>query len=159
VFGGGDSAALDALALADAGSSVFLVHRSPRLTARRDIIGRLESQPRITEMSGWTLERLIGGDRLEGAAVSDGTTGQRRHLDVERVVLKLGREPMAGLVHGQVELGRHGGVVVDASLRTSHPKAFAAGDVVEGAYERIATAMGQGSLAARSILNSLQSQS
>ena len=159
VFGGGDSAALDALALADAGSSVFLVHRSPLLRARRDIIGRLESQPRITEMSGWTLERLIGGDRLEGAAVSGGTTGERRHLDVQRVVLKLGREPMAGLVHGQVELGRHGGVVVDASLRTSHPKAFAAGDVVEGAYERIATAMGQGSLAARSILNSLQSQS
>ena len=159
VFGGGDSAVLDALALADTGSSVFLVHRSPQLTARGDIVGRLRSQPRITEMSGWTLERLIGVDHLEGVAVSNGTTGERRQLGIERVVLKLGREPTVGLVHGQVELGRRGGVVVDASLRTSHPRAFAAGDVVEGAYERIATATGQGSLAARSILNSLQAVS
>ena len=47
--------------------------------------------------------------------------------------------------------------MVDSGLRTSHPRAFAAGDVVEGAYERIATAIGQGSLAARSILDYLAS--
>jgi len=35
---------------------------------------------------------------------------------------------------------------------------FAAGDVVEGAYERIATAIGQGALAARSILKYLGSR-
>jgi thioredoxin reductase len=47
--------------------------------------------------------------------------------------------------------------VVDSDLHTSHPRAFAAGDVVEGAYERVATAAGQGSLAARSILARLES--
>jgi thioredoxin reductase len=56
-----------------------------------------------------------------------------------------------------LDLGAHGGIVVDADLRTSDPRTFAAGDVVEGAYERIATAIGQGSLAARSILDLLES--
>ncbi len=158
VFGGGDSAALDALALAAAGSPVTLVHRSPHLTARRDLVERVRSEGRITEMAGWTLDTLVGSDHLEGVDMSDRGTGEHRRLDVGGVVLKLGREQRVDLVRDQLDLGTHGGIVVDADLRTSHPRTFAAGDVVEGAYERIATAIGQGSLAARSILDYLESR-
>ena len=62
------------------------------------------------------------------------------------------------LVRHQLHLGAHGGIVVNADLCTSRPQVFAAGDVVEGAYERIATAIGQGALAARSILKYLGSR-
>ena len=86
------------------------------------------------------------------------STGEHRRLDVGGVVLKLGREPCVDLVRDQLDLGAHGGIAVDADLRTSDPRTFAAGDVVEGAYERIATAIGQGSLAARSILAYLESR-
>ena len=158
VFGGGDSAVLDALALSDTGSSVFLIHRAPVLSARRDIAQRLRSDRGITNMGGWTLERLVGSDRLAGVEVTNCTTGERRSLDVCRVVFKLGRQPRVELVRDQVELGRCGGIAVDAALRTSHPRTFAAGDVVDGAYERVATAAGQGSFVAHSILHFLQSQ-
>ena len=47
---------------------------------------------------------------------------------------------------------RHGAIVVDGELRTSRAGVMAAGDVVAGAYARIATAVGQGVLAARSVL-------
>ena len=159
VFGGGDSAVLDALALADEGSPVTLVHRSPHLTARRDLVERIRSQGLITEMAGWNLDALIGSDDLQGVEVSNRRTGERRRIDVNGVVLKLGREPCVDLVRGQLDLGAHGGIVVDADLRTSDPRTFAAGDVVEGAYERISTAIGQGSLAARSILGFLEPRS
>jgi len=157
VLGGGDSAVLDALELAEAGSPVTLVHRSPDLTARRDLVGRLRSEDRITEMAGWTLDALVGSDRLQGVDVSDPNTGEHRRLDVAGVVLKLGREPCVELVRDQLDLGLHGGITVEADLGTSDPRTFAAGDVVEGAYARVATAVGQGSLAARSILAYLQS--
>jgi thioredoxin reductase (NADPH) len=157
VIGGGDSAVLDALALAEAGSSVTLLHRSLRLRARRDLVERVRSEERVTEMAGWTADRLVGSDRLVGVEISNGGTGERRRLDVGGIVLKLGREPCVELVRDQLDLGAHGGIVVDATLHTSQPRAFAAGDVVEGAYERIATAIGQGSLAARSILGHLES--
>jgi thioredoxin reductase (NADPH) len=156
VFGGGDSAALDALALADVGSPVTLVHRSPHLTARRDVVERVRSQSLIAEMAEWDLGRLIGSDDLQGVEVLNRRTGERRRLDVSGVVLKLGREPCVDLVRGQLDLGAHGGITVDADLRTSDPRTFAAGDVVEGAYARIATAIGQGSLVARSILAFLE---
>ena len=131
-----------------------LVHRSPHLTARRDLVERVRAEGRITEMAGWTLDRLVGSDRLQGVDVSDRNTGEHRRLDVRGVVLKLGREQRVDLVRDQLNLGVRGGIAVDAELRTSDPRTFAAGDVVEGAYERIATAVGQGSLhaEARSIV-------
>jgi thioredoxin reductase len=157
VVGGGDSALLDALALAEAGAAVSLLYRSSVLHARRDLVERLRSEKRITEMAGWVTGTLLGSDRLVGVEVSEIATGQRRRLDVGGIVFKLGREPCVELVRDQLDLGAHGGIVVDIDLRTSHPRTFAAGDVVEGAYARIATAAGQGSLAARSILGRLES--
>jgi thioredoxin reductase (NADPH) len=157
VIGGGDSAVLDALALAAAGSPVTLIYRSPHLTARRDLVERVRAEGRITEMATWTLDVLVGSDHLQGVDVSDRSTSEQQRLDVGGVVLKLGREQRVDLVRDQLDLGTHGGIVVDADLRTSDPRTFAAGDVVEGAYERIATAIGQGSLAARSIHAYLES--
>lgn len=158
VFGGGDSAVLDALELASTGSPVTLVHRSPHLTARRDLVERVRAEGRITEMKAWKLDMLVGSDRLQGVEVSDISTGEHQRLDVRGVVLKLGREQRVDLVRDQLNLGVRGGIAVDAELRTSDQRTFAAGDVVEGAYERVATAVGQGSLAARSIVTFLESR-
>ncbi len=158
VVGGGDSALLDALELAGTGSQVTLVHRSSHLTARQDVVDRVRSESRITEMVPWTLDSLVGSDHLEGVELSKVGGDEQRRLDVAGVVLKLGREPCVDLFRDQVDLGSRGGIAVDADLRTSDRRTFAAGDVVDGAYERIATAIGQGSLAARSILRHLQSQ-
>ncbi len=103
------------------------------------------------------MDRLIGADRLRAVEVSERSSGERRRLDAGGIVLKLGRENRTELVDGQLDLGTRGGIAVDGELRTSNPRTFAAGDVTEGAYERIATAIGQGSLAARSILTYLES--
>jgi thioredoxin reductase (NADPH) len=156
VVGGGDSAVLDALALARGGSPVTLVHRGPALTARRDLVASVRDEPLVTELAGWGLLQLVGPDRLHAIVVAHAESGERRTLEVARLVLKLGRAPSVELVRDQVDLGRRGGIAVDAGLRTSHARALAAGDVVEGAYERIAVAMGHGSLIARSVLGRLE---
>ena len=158
VVGGGDSAALDALELAEAGSTVFLVHRSDQLTARADIVDRLQREPRITELAGWEVEALHGDERIEGVTVVGNSTGERRRLAVGGVVVKIGRAPRTGIVRGQLDLDHNGAVVVDEALRTSRHGVFAAGDVTAGAYWRVATALGHGSLAARSVHRHLREQ-
>jgi thioredoxin reductase (NADPH) len=60
------------------------------------------------------------------------------------------------MIRGQLDLDRAGAIVVDGQLRTSASGVFAAGDVVADAYARVAAALGQGSLAARSVLRHLQ---
>lgn len=155
VIGGGDSATLDALELAQGGSDVKLVHRSERLTARYDIVKRVRHEPAIEELAGWALDSVSGGDRLEHVTIrrADGTT---RRLAAGGLVVKIARLPRTELFRGQLELDHAGAIVVDGDLRTSCAGVFAAGDVVAGAYARVATALGQGALAARSALRELQ---
>ena len=159
VIGGGDSATLDALALVKEGASkVWLVHRSDALTARHDVVEQVRADRRIEQLAGWQLESLDGGAALEGATVVRRSDGERRHLAAGGVVVKIARVPRTELVQDQLELDRRGAIVVDRELRTSREGVFAAGDVVADAYARIAAAVGQGSLAARSVLRYLQGE-
>ncbi len=155
VIGGGDNATLDALALARSGSPVTLVHRSERLASRPDLAGQLRDDPRITELAGWELDDVRGDDRLEEVVLVHRATGERRSVNAGGLVVKVGKAPRTELVRDQLEVDRSDAVVVDQTLATSRPGVFAAGDVVAGAYWRIATAIGQGSLAARSVLRHL----
>jgi thioredoxin reductase (NADPH) len=156
VIGGGDSAALDALALAADGSTVTLVHRSSALNARDDVVAQVRAEPRIDELPGWELAGTRGDARLEGVELARRGTRDRRTLPVKRLVVKIGRVPNTGFLDGQLELDDAGAIVVDHDLRTSNAGVFAAGDVVSDAYPRVAAAIGQGSLAARSVLRYLQ---
>ena len=156
VIGGGDSGTLDALALAERGSSVKLIHRSPDLTARQDVTRQVHDHPRIEDVAGWELEAAHGGERLERIVLVRPSTGERQELAVQRLVIKIARAPNTQLFDGQLDLDRSGAVVVDRELRTSQPGVFAVGDVVSGAYPRVAAALGQGSLAARSVLHYLE---
>ena len=156
VIGGGDSATLDALALTRDGASVTLVHRSPALTARRDIIEQVRADPRIEELPGWELEAVKGGERLEELVLVRRETGEHRRLAVRGLIVKISRVPDTAVFRGQVQLDHSGAVLVDRDLHTSHVGVFAAGDVTAGAYARVATALGEGSLAARSVLRHLE---
>src|SRR5207244_3004953 len=78
--------------------------------------------------------------------------GQRRRLEAGGLVVKIARVPRTDLFRGQLELDRAGAIVVDRELHTSCDGVFAAGDVVADSYARVASALGQGSLAARSVL-------
>ena len=155
VIGGGDNATLDALALAGTESPVTLVHRSERLASRPDIAGQLHDDPRITDLGGWELDHVDGDDRLEEVVLVRLATGERRSVKAGGLVVKIGRAPRTDLFRGQLKTDGSNAVVVDETLATSRQGVFAAGDVVSGAYWRIAAAMGQGSLAARSVLRHL----
>ena len=159
VIGGGDSGTLDALELAKAGSKVTLVHRGLALTARHDIVERVRNEPRIDELGGWELDALDGGDRLEGVTLVRRADGPRRRLAAGGLVVKIARAPRTDLLRDQLDMDRAGAIVVDRDMRTSREGVFAAGDVVAGAYARVAAALGQGSLAARSVLRYLQGTS
>jgi thioredoxin reductase (NADPH) len=156
VIGGGDSGTLDALELARGGSRVSLVHRSAELSARHDIVERVRGESRIEDLPGWALESLEGGDRLEAVNLVRRDGGERRRVEAGGLVVKIARVPRTDLFRGQIELDRAGAIVVDPNLQTSRAGVFAAGDVVSGAYARVAAAMGLGSLAARSVLRYLQ---
>jgi thioredoxin reductase (NADPH) len=158
VVGGGDSATLDALFLAPLASSVILAHRSDALTARHDVVARLRAEQRIEDLPGWQVESLRGGDRLEEVVLLRPATGDRRTVPAGGLVVKISRDPCTGPFRDQIDVDRRGFIVADSELRTSRPGVFAAGDVVSGAYWRVSSALGHGSLVSRTVLRYLQDE-
>lgn len=156
VVGGGDSATLDALALAPIASSVVLAHRAEHLSARHDIVALLRADKRIEDLPGWEVESVRGGGRLEEVVLVHPATGDSRTVAVGGLVVKISRDPRIQPFRGQLDIDRREFVITDRELRTSCEGVFAAGDVVSGAYWRVASALGQGSLASRTILRYLQ---
>jgi thioredoxin reductase (NADPH) len=156
VVGGGDSATLDALALAPIASSVLLAHRSERLTARDDIVAALRSEPRIQGLPGFEVESVHGHERLEEVVLIHIATRERRTVPAGGLVVKISRDPCTDVFRGQIDLDRRGFIVASDELATSCPGVFAAGDVVSGAYWRVANALGHGSLVSRTILRHLE---
>ena len=83
-------------------------------------------------------------------------TGEQRKVAAGGLVIKISRDPATDAFRGQLDLDHRGFVVADRELRTSCPGVFAAGDVVSGAYWRVSSALGHGSLVSRTILRYLQ---
>ena len=74
-----------------------------------------------------TVERFEGTGSLEAAVTDAG-----RRIETDLAVVGVGTLPNTHLAHGAgLELGTNVGIAVDATLRTSAPDVFAAGDVAD----------------------------
>src|SRR5947207_1535835 len=101
VVGGGDSGTLDALELAKKGAAVTLLHRSPALTARHDIVEQIRREPGVVDLAGWELDALQGSAELE-AIVIRRSDGERQRVDARGLVVKIARAPRTQLFRGPV---------------------------------------------------------
>jgi 3-phenylpropionate/trans-cinnamate dioxygenase ferredoxin reductase subunit len=79
-------------------------------------------------LTGASVQELRGGDRVESVVLADGTT-----LPADVVVVGVGVWPNVELAV-QAGLAVDDGVLTDASLRTSAPDIYAAGDIVSAEH-------------------------
>ena len=91
-------------------------------------------------------------DRLEAVTLTDGA-----RLDLSFLFLFLGAAPCTDWLGDCIARDEHGFVLTGeaagdgASLETSVPRVFAAGDVRSGSTKRCATAVGEGAAVVRSV--------
>jgi mercuric reductase len=121
---------------ARAGTYVTLVELLPRVAPFEDeeisaaLAGYLEAEG-MHILTGFETERV---ERRGGRTYLTGThDGGEVILDAEQLLVATGRRPNTagmGLEEAGIELGKHGGVVVNDRLQTDNPDVYAAGDVL-----------------------------
>ncbi|UYM06656.1 NAD(P)/FAD-dependent oxidoreductase [Solicola gregarius] len=150
IVGGGDSAFDWALSLEPIASSVTLIHRRERFRAHQGTVDKVRDST-VRLLTPYEVARLHGDGRIEGADIfcnsDDG--GVRERLDVQAVVAALGFKADLGPFTrwGLEQRKRH--IVVDQAMRTSLPRVFAAGDIVEydGKVKLISVGFGEAATA------------
>jgi thioredoxin reductase (NADPH) len=164
IVGGGNSAGQAAVFLARSVHSVTLVIRGPDLarTMSRYLIDQIETIPNI-ELRTHTEVAELGGERgLESVVVRDKRDGTCTRLEAAALFVFIGADPRTRWLGDEVALDDKGFVLTghdldgagdgDAPallLETSQPGVFAVGDVRSGSIKRVASAVGEGSMAVR----------
>jgi thioredoxin reductase (NADPH) len=170
IAGGGNSAGQAAVLLADAGSVVTVVIRGPDLnkSMSRYLVDRIEAHERIEVRASSTITGL-GGDEVLSSVRVAGADGDEM-LACVALFSFIGADPASEWLSGCAALDARGFVLTDRSLsdehldgrwaalgrrplpyETSHPGLFAVGDLRSGSTKRVATAVGDGSAAVRSV--------
>lgn len=156
VIGGGDSAVQNSLLLARICPSVTLIHRSDRYRARPDWLEQARENPRITIIDNAEAKAIEGGERVERLIIKDTRTGEIKPVETEGVFIRVGVAPNTEMFRGQVEMDEAGFIKADRRQRTSVGMVYAVGDVCHPACLSVATAVGQGAIAAKDIAAAMQ---
>jgi thioredoxin reductase (NADPH) len=173
VVGGGNSAGQAALFLAGRTRRVHLLIRGDDLgkNMSRYLVARITSAENVELLASTEVRELMGDDRLSGVVVEDNRSGARRTLGARALFVFIGADANTGWLEGAVELDERGFILTGGALdhsvlegdvwqersrepyllETSLPGVFAAGDVRSGSIKRVASAVGEGSMAVRFI--------
>ena len=168
VVGGANSAGQAAVFLADKCKRVHMLIRSDGLseTMSRYLISRIEAHPRIELHTRTEIVGLEGNGHLERIAWRNRATGRLETTPIRHVFTMTGAEPSTQWLAGCVALDPKGFVKTGADLtvddlatakwplhraphllETSMPGVIAVGDVRSGSTKRVASAVGEGSIA------------
>lgn len=175
VVGGGNSAGQAVLNLAGYARSVHLVvRRSFEATMSQYLIDRIEAADNVEVWRECQVQALSGEDQLEGVTIVD-AAGTEHPIAATAVFAMIGATPRTESLEGFVGLDSKGFVVTGDEARrhrlfarhwradrqpllleTTRLDVFAVGDVRSGSTKRIASAVGDGALAVRSLHESLR---
>jgi thioredoxin reductase (NADPH) len=177
VVGGGNSAGQAAVFLAQTTKRVHMLIRSAGLaeSMSRYLISRIEATPTIALRPYTEIVALEGGDHLELVRWQNSQTGQTEEHKISHVFIMMGADPNTDWLNDCVALDAKGFIktgpdllpenLTDARwpltrqpylLETSLPGIFAVGDVRGGSIKRVASAVGEGSIAISFIHKVLQ---
>jgi thioredoxin reductase (NADPH) len=168
VVGAGNSAGQAAVHLSTYAASVTIVTIDERLGDFMSdyLVRKVQATPNITVVLHTEVVDGHGRQRLEGLTLRDRHTGATRTVAASAVFILIGAEPRTDWLDGVVERDERGYVLTGRDLlrdgrpppswplerpplllETSLPGVFAAGDVRYRSVKRVASAVGEGSIA------------
>jgi len=170
VIGGGNSAGQSAMHLSRYATEVHIVVRrdSLRDTMSQYLIAQIEKTSNIRVRTRTEVERVDGSGRVERVTLTSLDEGTSQVEQVDAVFVFIGTKPRSDWLPASVLRDARGFVLTgrdlmaDAayartwkelreplSLETGVPGVFAAGDIRAGAMNRVASAVGEGSMVVR----------
>jgi len=152
--GGGNTAVEETLHLTKFAEKVTMIHRRDEFRAAKVLVEELmekANEPNSNLFIKYsTVATAIGGQgKVQSVKFKNVKTNQEEDYPCDGVFIFIGMVPNTGFLKGSVELTEHGFIKCDcAYLRTSVPGVFVAGDCRIGAAMQLATAVGDGVIAA-----------
>jgi thioredoxin reductase (NADPH) len=172
VVGGGNSAGQAAVFLSGTVERVYLLLRGGALRKGMSsyLVDQIESIDNIELLVHTEVREVGGGNALDGIVVEDNRTGERRDLGCGGLFVFIGADPCTEWLDGALAKDDDGFLLTGVDLEVTHlggtagavgrpalpletslPGVFTVGDGRSGSIKRVASAVGEGSMAVRVI--------
>jgi len=168
IVGGANSAGQAAMYFSKFARKVVMLVRGPSLssTMSQYLIDQIKKTPNIQVQTGSQVVEVHGDTHLEAISIRGGNNGHAPTVPTNLLSIFIGAEPNTDWLSGVVERDERGFILTGADLvrdgkrpagwqlernpywvECSVPGIFAAGDVRHGSVKRVASGVGEGSIA------------
>ena len=159
VAGGGDSAADEALVLAQYAERVLLFHRRDELRAQQELSSRVLAEPKIEVVWNTVIDEVLGEGTVSGVRVTNVGTGAQEARELTGLFVYVGLTPNSGLAGELLETDGGGHIPVNVSMETAVPGVYAVGDIRQHSSSQLVSAAGDGATAAIAAYRYISSKS
>lgn len=168
IIGGANSAGQAAMFFSKYARKVVMLVRGPSLAATMSqyLIDQIEATENIMVETRSRVTAVAGGERLHTITIASDVTGESREVPASALFIFIGAEPRTAWVDGVIERDSRGFILTGPDLmregkrpqgwpldrdpgllETNVPGVFAVGDVRYGSIKRVASGVGEGSVA------------
>ncbi len=150
LIGGSDSAAKDALLLAEHAKKVYIIYRGEKIHPEPINLKRVEQNSKIEVINNTNVVEIKGKKFVNGV-VLDNPYKNLKNLKLDAVFVAIGHVVLSELAKEiGVKLNEKSEIITDKTARTNVKGIYAAGDVADGAFKQLITGVAEGCTAAYS---------
>lgn len=157
IVGGGNSALEEALYLSDLCTKVYIIHRRNEFTADEILQEKIKQKSNIIIKYSSIIKEVIESDNLLSKIVIE-RENKEELLDVSGLFIYIGNIPKNDFLNELDLKMENNYIITDKNMKTSINGIYACGDVIKKNAYQISTAIGEGALAAISIIEELKKE-
>jgi thioredoxin reductase (NADPH) len=157
VVGGGNSALEEAVSLTQFASKVTVVHQFDHFQATEHAVRMAQENDKISFILESEIQRVLGDQAITGVEIMNMKTKERSIVSTNGIFVLIGYIANTASLPDSLALNARNEVIADETMATNIDGIFVAGDVREKRYRQITTAVSDGTIAALSAIEYIQS--
>jgi len=151
VVGGSDSAAKEALLLAEYGKKVYIIYRKEKIRAEPINAKKVEQNKKIEIINNANIKE-IKGDKFVNSVILDKPYKGLKEFKLDALFIEIGHIPISDLASSiGVKTNEKKEIIIDKDSKTNVKGVFACGDVVNSKFKQAITGAAEGVIAAYNV--------
>lgn len=134
-----------------------MIHQFDHFQATEHAVKIARENEKIAFIMESEIQAVLGDQTLTGVELMNMKTNQRSIVSTDGIFVFIGYVANTVALPGSLALNSRNEIVTDAAMMTNLDGVFAAGDVREKRYRQITTAVSDGTIAALSAIDFIQS--
>lgn len=147
VQGGGNTAILDALYLADIAKVVYLIHRREEFRAEESLVKKLKEKENIKYVLDSTVTKLNGVEKLNCIEITN-RNSEKEEIEVDGLFIAIGQVPETKNFSKLMDVDEAGYFQANENCHTNVDGIFVAGDTRSKSLRQLVTATCDGAISA-----------